>query len=55
MSIKQQNEINELRKRVETLERKMNILNVEPRKVAGVVDRDPPKKRAKPKIEGSES
>lgn len=58
MSIKQQNEINELRKRLEILERKMNVLSPEPRKVAGVEDRDPPRKKpGKPKasIEGAKA
>jgi len=41
MSIKQQNEINELREKLETLERKMNRVGTEPRKVAGVEDYDP--------------
>jgi hypothetical protein len=41
MSIKQQNEINEIRERLETLERKMNRLNNEPRTVGGVPDPDP--------------
>jgi len=42
MSIKQQIEINGLKDRVEALERKMNILNEEPRKVAGKPDRTQP-------------
>ena len=41
MSIRQQNEINELREKLEILERKMNRMNTEPRIVAGVPDRDP--------------
>jgi len=41
MSIRQQNEINELREKLETLERKMNRINTEPRQVAGVPDYDP--------------
>ena len=41
MSIKQQVEINELRGRVEELERIVNRLNDEPRKVAGAPDPDP--------------
>lgn len=56
MSIKQQVEINELRDRVELLERAINKLNETPREVAGVPDPDPkpePKKKAK-KVEGSE-
>lgn len=41
MSIKQQNEINELRLRLEVLENKMNILNETPRTVDGMPDPDP--------------
>ena len=50
MSIKQQLEINELRERVESVERKMNLLNQEPRTVAGVPDKEEqpePKKKLK--------
>ena len=50
MSIKQQLEINELRERVEAVERKMNLLNQEPRTVAGVPDKEEqsePKKKLK--------
>lgn len=60
MSIKQQVEINELRDRVEALERIVNKLNNEPRKVAGVPDPDPdpepkPKqKKSQKKVEGNE-
>ena len=39
MSIKMQQEINGLTERLETLERKMNILNQTPRTVAGVPDK----------------
>ena len=41
MSIRQQNEINELRDKLEALERKMNRMNTEPRTVANVPDFDP--------------
>jgi len=50
MSIKMQQEINGLREQVETLERKMNVLNKTPRTVAGVVDvedKPEPKKKLK--------
>jgi hypothetical protein len=50
MSIKQQLEINDLRERVENVERKMNRLNQEPRTVAGVPDiaaKPEPKKKLK--------
>ena len=40
MSIKQQQEINALRERMDELERKMNVINTEPRNVAGVPDHD---------------
>ncbi|MBL4891471.1 MAG: hypothetical protein JKX91_06550 [Rhizobiaceae bacterium] len=52
MSIKQQNEINELRERVENLERKMNKVNNEPRTVAGVPDFDPKPVPKKTKSKG---
>ena len=55
MSIKQQVEINELRDRVEALERIVNKLNNEPRKVAGVPDPEPkPKQKKSQKVEGNE-
>ena len=59
MSIKQQVEINELRDKVEALERAMNKLNQTPRTVAGVPDPDAkpepkPRKKAAKKVEGSE-
>lgn len=41
MSIAQQNQINELRGRLEVLEIKMNILNGTPRTVDGMPDPDP--------------
>jgi len=41
MSIKLQGEVNDLRARIEKLERICNKLNTEPRKVAGVSDPDP--------------
>lgn len=50
MSIKMQQEINQLSERLETIERKMNVLNQTPRTVAGVVDVDgipEPKKKLK--------
>lgn len=48
MSIKLQNDIKELSARIEKLERIVNKLNPEPRKVAGVPDPDPkPVKRAR--------
>ncbi len=64
MSIKQGNEIKELRGRIETLEGKINELGLEPRKVAGFSDPDvkPVTKKATKaakaakaaKVEGSE-
>lgn len=48
MSIKLQNDIKLLQDRIEKLERIVNKLNPEPRKVAGVSDPDPkPVKRAR--------
>ncbi len=48
MSIKLQNDIKLLQDRIEKLERIVNKLNPEPRKVAGVSDPDPkPVKRSK--------
>ena len=59
MSIKLQKQMNEYEIRLETLERKVNLLNNEPRKIAGTEDRDPkPKKPGRPqakKAEGEES
>lgn len=52
MSIKLKNEIRELRGRIEILERKMNLLGVEKRNIAGQPepDKEQPKKRGrKPK------
>lgn len=51
MSIRQQNEINELRERIEKLERFANRHNDEPRTVAGMPDYDnkPEPKKAKKK------
>ncbi|MBL4753785.1 MAG: hypothetical protein JKY52_09370 [Flavobacteriales bacterium] len=59
MSIKQGNEIKELRGRIEALEGKINELGLEPRKVAGFSDvevKPAPKKakKTKAKVEGSE-
>ncbi|MBL4940921.1 MAG: hypothetical protein JKY81_04585 [Colwellia sp.] len=57
MSIKQQQEINELRGRLETLEGKINEMGLQPRNVAGTPDPEPePKKskKSKAKVEGSE-
>jgi hypothetical protein len=52
MSIKLQLEIKELRSKVETLERKMNRLNQDPRMVGGtpdIVEKPEPKKKLKSK------
>ena len=58
MSIKQGNEIKELRARLEIMEGKINEMGLEPRKVAGTPDPDvkpaPKKAKTKAKVEGSE-
>ena len=57
MSIRQQQEINELRGRVEAMEGKINEMGLQPRTVAGTPDPEPePKKskKSKAKVEGSE-
>jgi len=56
MSIKQQQEINELRDRVESMEGKISEMGLQPRNVAGTPDPDPEPKKAKKskaKVEGS--
>ena len=53
MSIKLQNEVRALRDRMDELELAMNVINQEPRKVAGVSDPDPkPKEKPAKKTEG---
>lgn len=57
MSIALQNEINQLKERVEKLERFMNKRNDEPRKVAGKpdpIEKPAPKKRTIKKVEGND-
>ncbi len=61
MSIKQGQEIKQLQLRIEELERKVNLLNVEPRTVGGTLEpeapkpkRGRPKKVEEPKTEGDE-